>query len=95
MTIPGVGPLLLLYLVRTLGPVEPFAGMRCPHSCPADDCSVTHCLGGRNGEDRVKTGVSQFSQLVPRLRRWDCHLIQSRLRLCCRAAEAEVVAGVG
>ncbi len=28
MSIPGVGPLTSLYLVRTLGPVERFAGMR-------------------------------------------------------------------
>ena len=42
MTIPGVGPLTSLYLVRTLGPVEPFADMR----RAADECSVTHCLVG-------------------------------------------------
>ena len=28
MSIPGVGPLTSLYLVRTLGPIKRFAGMR-------------------------------------------------------------------
>ena len=65
MTIPGVGPLTLLYLVRTLGPVERFAGMRQVVSYVGLD-SVERSSDNRNQRRRY----GKISKQGDRMLRW-------------------------
>lgn len=65
MTIPGVGPLTSLYLVRTLGPVKRFAGMRQVVSYVGLD-SVEHSSDNQNKRRRY----GKISKQGDRMLRW-------------------------
>ena len=65
MSIPGVGPLTSLYLVRTLGPVERFAGMRQVVSYVGLD-SVEHSSDNPNKRRRY----GKISKQGDRMLRW-------------------------